>query len=146
MHGVSLSIGHIWLYRLPVQSSMKSLLNTGQPKQTDRPLLMPAVGTASAYQFTSATFASSKGWQSSQPGGACDTNAFTRPAQYFPLLLVSTTLSRANLDFSTLVQASVALPINTRTERSGPRHSSCCCILTPACCPQTLQASRAAGI
>ena len=122
----------------------------GVPKQTDRPLLMPAVGTASAYQSTSATFASSEGLHSSQPVGACDQNAFTRPAQYFPLLFVSTTLSQATLDFSPLVQASVDLPIvarsNTRTEFSGPRHNSCCCRLRPACCPQTLQASRAAGI
>ena len=31
---------------------IKSLLNTGRPKQTDMPLLMPAVGTATAYQST----------------------------------------------------------------------------------------------
>ena len=56
----------------------------------------------------------------------------------------------SNLDLTTLVQASVALPTvaesHTRTECSGPRHSSCCYRLRPACCPQTLQASRSAGI
>ena len=50
LHGVSLSVGH----RLPGKSSFKTLLNTGQPKQTDRPLPMSAVMTASAYQSTSA--------------------------------------------------------------------------------------------
>ena len=67
LHGVSLSIGQ----RLPVRSSSKSLLNTGQPKQTERPLLMPTVEIASAHLSTLAMVASSEGWQSSQSGGAC---------------------------------------------------------------------------
>ena len=77
---------------------------------------MLAVGTASAYQSTSAT---PEGQKSSQPNGACDHNAFTLPADYFPLLLITTTLSRANLDFSTLVQASVSLPIVARATRTS---------------------------